>query len=452
MAEALRERAEFVIRINETIGKIAEPAFNELNIHQLRVRRERFNAQFAALEAQHRLAINFVGTDEERGNLRKELYDLEDKVMDSRAVIDARIEDLDRQAALAAAAQGPQAQQPAQVVGQDGMPRFELTMPFQPQNIVNTWGKFDGNVLNWFDFKARFKIGVHDVDPAQLKPEYKIQYLRQALVGEAEDVAKGFSVVPANYEPLWEALVKKYEHRYSVACAFLSKFFAMPELKAPVSSSELHKMVTTTNEVLRRIVEIEYAVQNWDLLIVHALQERLPKELKNKWTSERGDDHTPTIDKMLDFLGKQATQIGSHDLSRAALQLKVSGERTKQGASGASYQPMSSRIDGATKYPCGVCKLNLHFTRDCPEFKPLTYDDRKKSAAINRLCFLCLKGGHFLNECFDMYRCNEKRCIDAGDTRHNSMLCPVKNRAEYVMTVSDHRGVAAKRSGEKSQS
>lgn len=426
---AKRDRDEFLAKIKDFINKVKEPNFRQLNRHQIRIRRERLTYQFQQLETTQRLYLNYTA-EEERAAARAEVEGIEDQYLDTLAEMDARLLELEAEAApQQAAGAAPQVQ--PQLLGPNGVQQIELKMAMQPQNITNTWGKFNGNLLDWADFKQRFKIAVHDIDPEQLKPDFKIQYLRDALTGEAADVAKGFSMVAANYQPLWEALIKAYEHKYRLACAFLTKFFALPALKAPVSSTELNRMITTTNETLRQINELEYRTENWDLLIIHALQERLPNELRSKWTGERIEDPMPTIEKMLTFLDKKSKEIGSDSFAQAALQVKIANNRVNSQNTGT---PSSS---GRKKFPCPICTDITHETDACPEFKPLPLAERYKSAQLNRLCFLCLKHGHFTSECFKLYRCQEEMCRRSGKTNHHELLCEVKDHKLHVNTVQD---------------
>lgn len=414
MAEAaITERTEGIRRLKEIVDRINDPRFREMNIHQVRVRRERFISQFAALEQQNRLVIGYAADEAERGTLRTEFYELEEKALDAQAVIDARIKEMEQEAAP----------QPPVAPAQQNQP----DRPFLAQNVVNTWGKYDGKTLKWLDFKSRFKIAVHDVE--QIKPDLKMQFLRQSLTGMAEEVALGFTVTAENYDKLWQALIDKFEDKYAMSCAYLSKFFGLPTLQEPITSNELTRMVTTTNEMLRQLKEMDYCTDNWDLVVVHALQERLIQPLTKEWNDAHKGVDLPTIDMMIKFLEDQAKNIGSTDFKKAALQVKLTNEHVQRTA---SRQPSGAV---ARVYKCGVCSAESHATANCPEFAPLTYNDRKRTAAMNRLCFVCLKRGHFVHECYTLKRCQEQRCKNNRDTNHHEMLCPVKNGSEYVNTV-----------------
>lgn len=270
-----------------------------------------------------------------------------------------------------------------------------------------------------------------------------MQFLRDALTNSAKDVPLGFTVNAENYKPLWDALVKKYEHKYAMACAYLSKFFGLPTVKSPATSGDLDKMISTTNEMLRQMKEMEYQTENWDLILVHALQERLDRALRNKWTTECKDATLPTIEAMLKFLEEQSKQIGSFDFSNAALQIQAANDRVHRMSLNARTGQRSRTEQGAAGSSSGqglrclACDSSSHLVRQCPEFAPLTYDDRKRTAAINRWCFLCLKKGHFIHECYSLKRCQQRRCREKGDVKHHEMLCP--EGARFVSVAHDDR-------------
>lgn len=191
-------------------------------------------------------------------------------------------------------------------------------------------------------------------------------------------------------------------------------------------------MVTTTNEMLRQVTEMQYKTENWDLIVVHALQERLVQKLKAAWSESQKGNDTPKIEDMLKFLASQSKNIGSADFKQAAMAVKSINNRVNQRALNAPGGAVPKA------YACGICQYQSHQTEECQEFRGLTYSDRKRTAAMNRICFVCLKRDHFSHECYSLKRCPEPACINRNDARHHETLCPVKNRAEYATAVYDH--------------
>lgn len=419
---AIDARTESVRKIKAIIDKVNDEAFKGWNVHQVRVRNERFAQLFASLEEHHQLAVGQTEGNEAKEQLRKEFNELEEKVMDTRAIIEERTAELEQAANLEVT------NNLNQTIG------AQNERPCLAQNVANTWGTFNGEALKWFDFKARFKLAVNDVD--QIKPELKMQFLRQALIGSAEQVALGFTITAEHYEELWQALIDKYEDKYAMACAYLTKFFGLPQLPASITSGDLDRMVTTTNEMLRQVREMKYKTENWDLIVVHALQERLTPGLKKEWGDAHKGNDAPKIEEMLKFLAEQSKNIGSADIKQAAMAVKAINSRVNKLALKAPGGAASGGTPNA--YKCGVCQNPSHQTNECSEFRGLTYDDRKRTAALNRLCFICLKRGHFSQECFNMQRCQEVVCKSRNDTAHHEMLCPMKGRYEYAQVVYYH--------------
>lgn len=311
MAEASEiEHMKLMRKINEDIAKINDPASHDWNVHQVRVRNDRFKTQFESLEHSQRLMIGGARDEAAREKLRRPFYEMEEKVMDARAVLEARILELE-----AKAAPPPPAVAPAQPIAQP-------KTPFLAQTVAHTRGKVE------------------------------------------------------------------------------------------------------------------------DLIIMHTLQDRLDKALRNKWSTERKDLDLPTIAMMLKILEDQASQNGSDDFSGAAMQIKVAKDHVSRMESSAS--------NGARKqWPCVVCKSTSHTIEHCSKFMPLAYNDCSRIAAINRLCFLCLKRGHFVHECYSLKnRCQEPQCKSKSDVDHHRLLCPNQPaRAESSVMFSGGRGRGIKRSG-----
>lgn len=224
-AIANEARTESIRKIEEIIDKVNNEAFKEWNVHQIRVRNDRFTHLFVSLEEQHHLVIGLTEGKEAKEELRRQFNELEEKVMDTRAIIEERTAQLEREASMDS------------YINLNQSIGAQNERPFLAQNVTNTWGTFAGEALKWLDFKSRFVVAVHAVD--QIKPELKMQFLRQALVGPAEEVALGFTITADNYDKLWQELINKYEDKYAMASAYLTKFFSLPQLHAPVTSGDL---------------------------------------------------------------------------------------------------------------------------------------------------------------------------------------------------------------------
>lgn len=458
-----------VNRLNRAIAFTIDPRFQQLDEYQLQERIARFTEAFEGVDRNHRIIHNGTADAAAQQQLTAEFEAIEDRFTDALALYRRRVHGL-AQAQVqgpaqavgdpnnaAAAVNNPQVQAHAPPQG-DGnnaaaaplnaapvppapggnMPagmNINVNLPFQPHQIQRTWGSFDGNPLNWFDFKQRFMLAVHDVDA--VPRTNKLAYLRDALAGEAAEAMQGYGMDPNRYDEFWAALVAKYEQRYTLACAYLGRFFSLPRLQRSVGAADLRRMANDTNGLMRKLRELNYPVQHWDLILVHALQERLSDEYRRKWLTTRNGNDDPTILMMTTFLDDEATMLANRGLVYPPLQIAVNNPHAQQNYAAAPQQPPAGPSGQA--YPCGVCGSMEHLPPTCPEFRPLTLNDRRKVAAANRMCFNCLKRGHNKGNCFDLRRCREQAC--QVDNAHNSMLCPIKNPAEYVQVVHQERHI-----------
>lgn len=446
-------------RVNRALQFVDGPAFAQLDEFQLRERIRRFEEAFAAADRHHRILIAEAPDEQERRQMMDRFDELGERVNDALASYRRRAAEVAPAAALPApppannndgANAGNNAGQPngpdnANVIqnavpqpplvqpaapgvqqvplaaGQQGM-NIHVSVPFQPHQIQKTWGKFDGNPLTWFDFKQRFQLAVHNVN--EVPRANKMAYLRDALTGEAAEAMKGYGIDPERYDEFWNALVNKYEQRYTLACAYLSRFFGLPRLHRGSAAAELRRMSNDTNGLLRQMRELGYEADRWNLIIVHALQERLSPELKRKWLTVRNGNDDPPVVLMTQFIDDEADALANR---------AVAYQPPPPPPQAQAYGAVGGAIPKVQMYACGVCGSMTHLPPDCPEFRPLIFQDRLKVATSSRICFNCLKRGHGKATCFDPHRCREPAC--QPDNAHNSLLCPVKNKPEYVQTV-----------------
>lgn len=399
--------------LNTYIDSIAAPEFQHHDMYQLRIRRSRIEEN----EREYRRICfalkRMVIDEEEKKRLTEEFNALDGKIMNVLAKIDQRLADL-----------------VPVVVGAHPPAAAVAAAPPPPTIFPVTWGKFNGDDLQWDNFKQKFELGMHNL--AGVSDGVKMQYLTDALTGRAADAMLGYKLEAANYVKLWEDLVKKYENKYIVVMKRLGKFYALPPIeRRKATSRELEAMINGTNDLIRSAGGLGYDTNNWDLLLVYALQARLFPEDRSDWEAFRKADEHPKVDSMLDFLNLQMSRATNREQSQPDLRLQIEGGRRQQSSVG---QPQA--IGGTFVFGCGICGSHEHRAFECSEFTAASFPERKSMALAQKICFVCLKKGHFTNACSSSYRCKEQQCVAAGNTMHDRWLCPFKERQSVVATAS----------------
>lgn len=418
MEAAQQELEEEFRTLTRIIGVISEPAFANYDEYELRERIELLETAFTNYKLNYKIVLN--GTAESDGKLGviAQYEEAEDRYATRRAKMKKRISEL---APPANANQPPPAAE-QQII--------QVQVPPQPVHVTRTWPDFFGDPLAWCEFKTQFKLGAHDV--AGVSNQTKMGLLRDALKGYAAAAMDGYGMDPARYEDFWNELNQKYEQRYVLACAYLKRFFALKQLDRMARAAEVRALCNETKSLIRKIKELNYEVQHWDLLIVFTLQERLNRALARRWEEKRQNNELPTIDEMTKFLEDEATMMANYDMQRSPLTVSVKNEYANRSAA-----PSSAGAFGASStkvYGCAVCDSKEHLPPGCKEYAPLIYRDRLETARQNNMCHICLKRGHHKKNCFDLRRCDEPECRRKDD-RHHESLCAVKTRSEHVNTV-----------------
>lgn len=413
------ERGEITDELNTYIESVTAPEFQHHDVYQLRIRRKRIEEMAKDYRRVCSALKRLADDEDKKKKLSDEYFALDNKIMDAMAKIDQRV------AALEIANAIPQ-QQDQQVV-------VPLASQPLPSNYPVTWGKFYGDELQWDNFKQKFELGMHNLKGVD--DGVKMQFLVDALQGRAAAAMAGFKLEAANYTQLWDALIKKYENKYTMLMKRFGKFFSLPAVeRKKASSKELETMINYTNDLIRSVGGLGYATENWDLPVIYVLQARLHPDDRNDWETHRKGAENPKVGAMLEFLDLQMTRAVNRESAIFLPDLRVKLHNDRASATAAA--PPQKPTGGTYNFACGVCNSFEHRAFECNEFTTATYPERRSMALKQKICFICLKRGHYTNSCESTYRCKERACVANKDVLHDRWLCPNKDRPGLVAAAS----------------
>lgn len=243
---------------------------------------------------------------------------------------------------------------------------------------------FDGNWRQWSQFKDMF-ISVIDGNKA-LTDVQKLHYLLGALSGEAKAMTQNVELTSDNYKTTWMEIQQRYENKRLIVNAHLKALMEIAIAKHPM------KLQSTLNQVRSELRSLENLLspdERWNAIIIYILESRIDPESRQSWEMKQKCTSIPSVDKLIRFLEKRVIAVQSCPSLFAPIRrsenVRVHNVVSKGGK-------------------CLVCN-GEHEIVSCSQFLEMSPKSRVRFAFENRLCYRCLKSGHFNTKCFTKTKC-----------------------------------------------
>ena len=215
--------------------------------------------------------------------------------------------------------------------------------------------------------------------------------------------------------------------------------FDIKSLK-PMSDGEDKRfvdMVCCVERSYRELERIGMGAEISNSSVVGIIEEKLPKTIKTEWCLKVSDRDTTVDDRnkfpsLLEFLQKhqRAIEYGSNELrSTKHVQYgKGAVNHTTQEichpVSTATVKPDShepaKKNDAKRKY-CWIHQTPQHDITECSTYNEKNPRERMDLVMDNRVCWSCLRTGHFHFDCFNLRDCSTNGCrIPHHPTLHDS--------------------------------
>lgn len=259
---------------------------------------------------------------------------------------------------------------------------------------------FDGKYENWLSFKNAFNnmVGMQ----SDLSDMDKLHYLQSALKGEAASKIKILAVEGISYLSAWKLLERSYEVKRILISRHLASIINSPVLDKE-STSGLTKLADDAQQHIASLSSL--GVMIGEEMVVHILENKLPKSTLEKWESTLDRDEFPKLEKMFEFLYKIAVCASRREKSKAP-----EGEPPCKKRREGSNRAFISNVTRS----CIVCKSGRHFLYTCDKFKKLSVPERIELIKTAKLCFNCLRSHRGIP-------CKFSNCTIC-QRRHNSLL------------------------------
>ena len=130
--------------------------------------------------------------------------------------------------------------------------------------------KFNGNWHEWLSFRDMFKASVYDPPDAQLAPIKKLQYLKQALEGDALRTIQSIPMTDASLKRAWDALLEKYDNKSKMVKDYLEDIQNLKPIHEP-SAYKLRQLFDKVNENREALSILGQNVEHWDSILVNSV-------------------------------------------------------------------------------------------------------------------------------------------------------------------------------------
>ena len=275
---------------------------------------------------------------------------------------------------------------------------------------------FSGTFDTWLGFRDAFNSMVHT--NAQVPPVFKFHYLQSCVTGDAAKVIESLESSSENYEIAWKLLTDRYDNRKFITQSHVRALFNIPVVSKEFS---VRALLDKLQKHVRALRALKQPVDQWDLVLIHIISDKLPVNLRDKWEDAAGTSKIPTIQDLTAFLERRS-QIEITRSSQTQNNTNKSQKFNDKSASGhgshpprafAATIPAQSQNTQAQR-TCPVCKEE-HSIYTCNKFLALSPQERLIEIRNLSLCTNCLRGNHRPAEC----RLNGCRQCHK---RHNSLL------------------------------
>lgn len=296
--------------------------------------------------------------------------------------------------------------------------------------------KFDGAILNWYEFWDSFNVTIHS--NKTLNPVDKFNYLRGCLEGKAKELIDGLQLTNRNYEIAVNLLEENFGSNERIVQSLYMELMNLPS--STNDSASLRNTYNNVEKILRSLEAMGELVDNSQM--VSTIRSKFTKEIILKLEESNTNREQWTARKLRSAINNLivAQEVTNQLFPKPHYFPKLESHRTYKPVEvtkqlfPSAYKPVQSTNNSGmlnVKSPtCIYCNAN-HWSDECRRYDTI----EKRKAKLKGHCFICLKANHNLNQCV-----SEKACIYCKQKyNHHRSLCPNKfsSHREIVKLVSE---------------
>ncbi|CAG2254433.1 unnamed protein product [Mytilus edulis] len=263
---------------------------------------------------------------------------------------------------------------------------------------------FNGTPLDYSKFIRNFETNIEGrISDNSLRLSYLIQYCR----GEAKCCIEDCVLLDSDegYKRARAILYSRYGRPHVIARSFIEKLVYGAQIKA----SDIEGLSKLALEMQKCEITLSQLGFNSDIdnsENLRCIVKRFPMHMRTRWVdiahsiSESGRE--PRFSDLAKFVDENHAL-----LVLCMVNSKVTTLSTQSLNNTAKYE-----------HKCKCCTGTCVDLTACSKFKSMSLDDRYKLVRMLKLCYNCLKGKHFANNCRKPKACTVSDC----NVKHNILL------------------------------
>ena len=239
-------------------------------------------------------------------------------------------------------------------------------------------------------------IDVHDAD---LSLNGKMQHLQNSVVGRAKSAIEGYGYSGDSYYEALKELEARFGKPSLVVKVTLDRLRKTSRIQndRPHEVRNLSDVVSTTVWIFKRFGYINDLAAEANISIA---LDKLSPDLQVKWKDHvrTSNLHQPNLEDFCSWLKGQA------DIYDDCFKFPFRG---RYGGAGEKHNTFFGNLSSRNKQakPCLMGDAQQHNLSACPTFKALSVEERLSEVQKHKLCFCCLRSGHWLTTCRNLKPC-----------------------------------------------
>ena len=298
---------------------------------------------------------------------------------------------------------------------------------------------FSGDPKEYPTFISQFSASI---DASNIAEVSKFAYLKSLIRGEASRAIAGLAVTPENYKNAIKILNERFEKKHLIINAIMEEMVQLDGVKSDKNTKALRELSDKVENGIRSLDGLGVEADQYGSLLVPIIRGKLPAEVNltlNRQVKGAGGenweindlqralrdeleareqmgaakyDENSGVDKRKNHGGEKYHAGGRYQRHTSDTLMTDTSEKWKPhgGNRGVAFKPNAGGSGG-----CPFCKKE-HFADKCTTLTGV--NERRAYIEENRLCWICLRGGHASKNCQ-----STKKCWTCKGGGHNTAIC-----------------------------